>query len=176
MLRHLALAACGLICASAASAAELPARKPGLWDLKMVFEGRNLPPQAMQHCVDAATDKLMNSNFGGMTRDACAKQDMKVAGDTITIDSVCKFGAATTTSRAVITGRFDQAYTVKVTSTQEGGTPMPGVTPGQATHMTIEAKWLGPCKAGQKPGDIMMANGMKLNVLDMPTPGRPPQR
>ena len=33
--------------------------------------------------------------------------------------------------------------------------------------MTIEAKWLGACKAGQKPGDIMMPGGMKMNITDM---------
>jgi len=49
-----------------ASAAEMPTRKAGLWEMKMTFEGRSLPPQAMQHCVDAKTDRLMNSQFGGM--------------------------------------------------------------------------------------------------------------
>jgi hypothetical protein len=33
--------------------------------------------------------------------------------------------------------------------------------------MTIEAKWLGACKPGQKPGDIMMPGGMKMNIKDM---------
>ena len=33
--------------------------------------------------------------------------------------------------------------------------------------MKLDAKWLGPCEAGQKPGDMMMANGMTINVLDM---------
>jgi hypothetical protein len=46
--------------------------------------------------------------------------------------------------------------------------------------MAIEAKWLGACKADQKPGDIIMANGMKMNVTDMQRggaggpPGLPP--
>ena len=127
----------------------------------------------MQHCVDAATDKLINANFGGMARQACSKQDMKIAGDTITINSVCKYGNVETTSHAVITGHFDQSYTVKITSTRTGGATPSGASP--ETHMTIEAKWLGPCKPGQKPGDIIMSNGMKMNVLEMPTPGRPPQ-
>lgn len=162
---------------TAASAAEMPTRKAGLWEMKMTFEGRKLPPQAMQHCVDAKTDKLMNSQFGGMTKEACSKQDMQVSGNTITMDSVCKFGQGTSTSHSVITGSFDQAYTAKVTSTREGGPQRPGVAAGQPTNMTIEAKWLGPCKADQKPGDIVMANGMKMNVLEMPSiPGmRPPQ-
>jgi hypothetical protein len=29
--------------------------------------------------------------------------------------------------------------------------------------MTITAKYLGPCEAGQKPGD-MMINGMTMNI------------
>jgi hypothetical protein len=33
--------------------------------------------------------------------------------------------------------------------------------------MTIQAKWLGPCAAGQRPGDVTMANGMTMNVLDI---------
>lgn len=170
---HLALWLCGLAFTTAANAVELPARKPGLWDLKMTFEGRNLPPQNMQHCVDAATDKLMNANFGGMARQACSKQDMKTVGDVITIDSVCKYSNVETTSHAVITGRFDQAYTVKVTSTRTGGPTPASASP--ETHLTIEAKWLGSCKPGQKPGDIIMGNGMKMNVLEMRTPAQPPQ-
>jgi hypothetical protein len=167
--------------AASAFAAELPTRKAGLWEMKMIFEGRSsLPPQTMQHCVDATTDKLMNSQFGGMSKEACSKQDMQKSGNTITMDSVCKFGPATSTSHAVITGSFDQAYTVKMTSTREGGPQMPGGAPGQQTNMTIEAKWLGPCKPDQKPGDVVMGNGRKMNVLEMPSipsvrPQQPPR-
>jgi hypothetical protein len=34
------------------------------------------------------------------------------------------------------------------------------------TTTRIDAKWLGDCKADQKPGDIMMPGGFKLNVKD----------
>jgi hypothetical protein len=33
--------------------------------------------------------------------------------------------------------------------------------------MTMDAKWLGPCAADQKPGDFIMSNGMKINVPEM---------
>ena len=33
--------------------------------------------------------------------------------------------------------------------------------------MTIEAKWLGACKADQKPGDMIMAGGRKMNIRDL---------
>jgi hypothetical protein len=37
--------------------------------------------------------------------------------------------------------------------------------------MTIQATWLGPCAAGQRPGDVIMGNGMTMNVLDLPKMG-----
>jgi hypothetical protein len=40
--------------------------------------------------------------------------------------------------------------------------------------MTMAAKWLGPCKSDQRPGDMIMANGTKINVLDMQKRGGPP--
>ena len=168
MPRHLALAACVVFCATPASALDLPPRKAGLWEIKMTFETRGGPPQVMQHCIDAATDKLMNASFGGMAKESCPKQDMKTSPGSIVIDSVCKFGNTTTTSHAVFTGDFNSGYTVKVTSQSEGGPPMPGATPGQPSNMTIEAKWTGACKAGQKPGDMIMPGGMKVNILEMP--------
>jgi hypothetical protein len=154
----------------------MPARKAGLWELKMSLEGRDMSSFAMKHRVDAATDKLMNANFGGPANQACAKQDATKAAGAIIVDSVCKFGDATTTSHAAVTGNFESAYTVNVTSTREGGRPLPGQAPGAPTHMTIQATWLGPCAAGQRAagqraGDIVMSNGMTMNVLDMPKMG-----
>jgi hypothetical protein len=43
--------------------------------------------------------------------------------------------------------------------------------------MTMSAKWLGPCAADQRPGDMIMPNGMKINILDLQkrgVPGAPP--
>jgi hypothetical protein len=70
-----------------------------------------------------------------------------------------------------VTGSFERAYTMRSTSTRQGGPQTPGATPGQTTQTTVEAKWLGPCKADQKPGDVTMENGTKMNILD--TPARP---
>ncbi len=156
-----------VICAGPAMALDLPTRKAGLWELTMSFGDRKIPAQVVQQCIDAATDKLMNSNFGGAAQQACSKQDVNRSGATVTVDSVCSFAGATTTSHTVITGSFDSAYTMQVTSQRTGGPPLPGMGPSGESHMTVAAKWLGLCKAGQRPGDILMANGMKVNVLDL---------
>jgi hypothetical protein len=160
-----------------AGAFDMPARKAGLWQIEMEFVGRQLPAQDIKQCVDAATDKLMNSSFGGSVQQNCSKQDVSHSGGTMTVDSVCKFGEATTTSHAVVSGSFDSAYTVDITSTRDGGRPIPGMAAGGSNHMKIAAKWLGPCAAGQRPGDMIMANGMKMNVLDLQKPpGAAPRR
>jgi hypothetical protein len=162
MHRHLPIV-CALVCALPAAAAELPIRKAGLWDLKMTIEGRNTAAPAMQHCTDPSTDKLMTSNFGNLGREDCSKRDIQVAGRTITVDSICTFSGMKMTTHAVIGGDFNSAYTVKLTSTREGGPAAAGGT----TTMTIEAKWLGACKADQKPGDMILPGGQKINVVDM---------
>jgi hypothetical protein len=169
MRPHLALIALGVLSTGHAAALDLPARKAGLWEMKMAFENRNLPAQTMEHCIDAETDKLMNSMGGNTRDDMCSKQDIQKVGNTIVVDSVCKIGAATMTSHGVVSGDFNSAYTVKVTSKREGPAA-PGMPPSGETSMTIAAKWLGACKADQKPGDIIMAGGRKMNVRDMQNP------
>ena len=163
----LPLAALCLTAMAPAVALDLPARKAGLWEVKMLFEGRSLPPQAIQQCIDAATDKVMNSFSGSLRQDMCSKQDVQKSANTIVVNSVCEIAGATTTSHAVVTGDFNSGYTVKVSSKRSGGRPIPGMPADGTTNMTIEAKHLGACKADQKPGDMIMAGGRKINILDM---------
>ena len=165
-MRHLVLFA-GLLIAAPAGAVDLPARKAGLWELTMNFHNSRLPHQTMRQCTDADSDRLMNLNFAGSNEQACSKKDIVPNGTGYVVDSICNFGGVTTTSHAVVTGSFDSAYSVDVNSTREGGPAMPGAAVGAASHMTIAAKWLGPCAAGEKPGDVIMSNGMKMNVLEL---------
>jgi len=161
-----------LLCATPVVAAEIPARKAGLWEMKMTLEGRAAVMPTIQHCIDAATDKQMNSMGGNPRAENCSKKDVQVSGSTVTVDSVCTIGnGATATSHAVVTGDFNAAYVVKVNSKRAGGPAVPGM-PAE-TNMTIEAKWLGPCKADQKPGDMIMGNGMKMNINDASKMGAP---
>jgi hypothetical protein len=155
-----------------ALAVELPSRKPGLWEIKMNFESRNMPGQTMQQCIDASTDQMMQSSAGPYGQTACSKRDVQQSASAITIDSTCSIGGKTTSSHAEITGSFDSAYTMTVTSDS-------ATAPGGKSTMTMNAKWLGPCAADQKPEDMIMANGTKVNILDMqkrggqPSPRRP---
>ena len=164
-----------LLCATSALAAEMPERKAGLWETKMTMDGQaTIPMPSFQQCIDAATDKQMNTIAGGMRLDQCSKKDIQVSGGTITVDSVCELGGGmSATSHAVVTGDFNSAYVVKVNSKRTGGPATPGISIPAETNMTIEAKWLGPCKADQKPGDMIMGNGMKMNINDLQKGAQP---
>ena len=152
---------------SPAGALDLPARKAGLWEVKMAFEGRNLPPQVVQQCIDAASDKMMSAFGGNLRQDMCSKQDVQKVGNTLVVDSVCQIGGMTMTSHGVVSGDFNSSYTVKVSSTRTGGPAISGAPADGKSNTTIEAKWLSACKPDQKPGDMIMADGRKINIVDM---------
>jgi hypothetical protein len=151
-------------------AAELPSRKAGLWEVRTSFENRNGAGLMVRQCIDAATDQMMQSSAGPLAQAACSRRDIQKSGDTVTIDSTCTLAGKAATSQAVITGSFDNAYTMTVTSQSDA-------FPGGKMIMTVVAKWLGPCAADQKPGDLIMGNGAKMNILDMqkraPSQGMP---
>jgi len=130
--------------------------------MKMVRTGGSVPDMTMQHCTDASTDKQMSTSFSP-GKETCSRQDVQKTAAGYVSDTVCSVAGMTITSHAEITGDFNSAYTVKSTSHSEGG--MTGKSHDSTT--TIEAKWLGACKADQKPGDIVMPGGMKMNVMDL---------
>lgn len=114
---------------------------------------------SVKECVDARTDQMMQARFGAMPQRNCSKRDMQKSGDTITTDTVCTVAGQTVTHHAVITGSFDSNYKMTITS-QTQGTPAPRI-------VTMAAKWLGPCTAGQRPGDMIMPGGQTMNILDL---------
>jgi uncharacterized protein DUF3617 len=166
-MRRLLLVSCsavGLLAlqVGAAAAVELPVRKAGLWEMK-VLSGGSVPEMTMQQCTDETTDKDMATAMSPMAKEMCSKQDIQKTATGYATDSVCGVAGMTIKSKAEINGDFNSAYTVKSTSHTEGGV---GGAPRDSTT-TIEAKWLGACKSDQKPGDIMMPGGMKMNIKDM---------
>jgi hypothetical protein len=145
-----------------ARAVEMPIRKAGLGEMKVMRTGSPVPEMTMQHCTDESTDKEMSTTFSPMAKEMCSKQDIQKTATGYASDSVCKVGAMSITSHSDIVGDFNSGYTVKSTSHNEGG---PAGVPRDSTT-TIEAKWLGACKPDQKPGDIVMPGGFKLNIKD----------
>jgi uncharacterized protein DUF3617 len=149
--------------ANPARADDLPTRKAGLWEIKMVNSGSQLPTMTMQHCTDPTVDKEMSNLASPMAKQICSKQNIAKTAAGYVSDSVCNVGGLSVSSHSEIAGDFNSAYTVTTTSHSDLGSKG---TP-RDTVMKIEAKWLGACKPDQKPGDIVMpGGGFKLNVKD----------
>ena len=152
-----------LLPAIAARADELPVRKPGLWEMKLVRSGSALPQMTMQQCSDEATDKDMVTAVSPLSKDSCTRRDIQKTATGYVTDSACSVAGVSVTSHAEIVGDFNSAYTVNSTSHSDhaaAGLP-------RDNTVTIEAKWLGACKADQKPGDVVMPGGFKINIRDM---------
>lgn len=149
--------------AGAVQAADaMPKRKSGLWEMKTRMEG--MPsPGPMQMCVDRSTDDLIQERAGALKPD-CSVMDVRNGGGRMTIHSVCRHESSTITTDAVITGDFESTYRnemkVSYSPPQHGMSEM---------RMVQDARWLGPCKAGQKAGDVIVPGmpGGKINMQEM---------
>jgi hypothetical protein len=143
-------------------ALDLPKRKSGLWDIKISHASTNRPAQTIQMCIDQKTDNMAQQMGESVARQACSKQQIRREGNKIVGDSVCTIGETTATSHTVFSGEFDRAYRGEIRT--KYSPPLMG----KSENLTlIDAKWTGPCQSDQKPGDMIMPNGMKINIHEM---------
>jgi hypothetical protein len=149
-----------LACTIPAHAADNLQRKPGLWEVKTSIEGGKAPPRVVQQCIDAATDEMLRSSAGPFNPAACPERNVSHTADGTTIDFKCTVAGKPATAHSVISGSFDDAYTMTVTAASDE-------IAGGKMSMTMEGKWLGACAADQKPGDVILGNGMKINVPEL---------
>ena len=146
--------------AGAALAGDMPKRKSGLWEINM---RHNASPGMgpMQQCIDQNTDNLMQQKAKDSKQD-CSVMDVKTSGSKVIIHSVCKIEGSTATTDSVFEGAFDSSY--KGTMKTQFSPPMHGMS---ESNMALDARWLGPCKPGQKPGDVIMPNMGGVNINEM---------
>jgi hypothetical protein len=103
----------------------------------------------VQECVDQSTDNLIQQGAKEENPD-CIAPAVKRLGDTVTIHTECKLDEATTVSiEYLLQGSFDSVYkgTVKTQNKSSHGM--------SETSMNLDARWLGACKPGQKPGEVI---------------------
>ena len=70
----------------------------------------------------------------------------------------------TSVSHTEISGDFNSAYTVKVSSRERRTRRAYRLNPFRTL---MEAKWAGACAADQRAGDMIMPGGVKINIKDM---------
>jgi hypothetical protein len=113
-------------------------------------------------CIDQKTDNMAQQMGESVAREACSKQQIRREGNKIVGESVCKIGETTATSRTLFSGEFDRAYHGEIRTKYS-----PPLMGKDENVTLIDAKWTGPCKDDQKPGDMIMPNGMKINIHEM---------
>ena len=157
--------------ASAAPVGAVPAkprRKPGLWE-QHLSEGGTDTVQTSQVCIDDATEQKLSMAGAQPSRESCKTYQLTRKPDgSWAFSSVCNLGSGgVVTTAGTVTGDFATAYKVRSETTTKGAA---------VAHMNgdrkvdIDAAWMGPCKPGQKGGDMVLPNGMKVNLLDLKPP------
>lgn len=165
----LAAAAAALAFASITAGAagiDVPARKPGLWEIKMTPKTVGAAPtMTTQLCLDAASDKAIMAQGLAMSP-GCTSQQSRDASGNLVIDATCDIGGHKIKSHSVVSGDFQSHYAIDIVSDSEGGNPaLP-----KHSEMGQQATWLGACQAGMQPGDMLLPGGRKINLLTMAKP------
>jgi hypothetical protein len=141
--------------ALAETAKDAPMRKHGLWEMTIEHQGGH--KMSMKTCVGPGFDSVSQQQGGpggpGMRRQQsnCSKQTVSRQAGKVIIDSVCKHGDSTATTHAEFTGDFSTQYRADMHTRFDP--PMRGM---REARQVMAMRWLGPCKPGQRPGDVEM--------------------
>jgi hypothetical protein len=170
--RRAALLTCALVAAAVTAdpAQGHPQRRPGLWEVRSAgVDALGMPPT--RFCVGEQTDTpSAHLDRSPGPRGSCSLGEFVRTGDAWVAESVCREGRTTVTSRAVATGDFRTAYRIDTLVTHDASAPR------REERDAIEARWLGPCEPGQRPGDLVVPGMGTLNMDDGTFRAEPPAR
>lgn len=145
-----------------------PQRKSGLWDITRTSTRTGGAPRHLQLCVAQAGDNALRWLAEGVRDENCHVDKLTRSDTKLVVDAKCELRNVNSQTHAVITGTFDSAYRIESSSTYQ---PPLGVN--DKGSAVLEAKWSGPCKADQRPGDLILANGKKVNIYEAAAPTKP---
>ncbi len=158
------LGACGDRVQSVQPAAVLPAPKAGLWRESLLRDGRGLGLIGeMRACLDSDARARLSAMGGQAGKSMC--RSLAVSRDIdggYHFSSACNLGpGGRVVTQGELTGNLARRYRVR-SRTDTSGAVLASMN-GQHT-IDLEASYLGPCPAGMKPGEVVIANGMKVNM------------
>ncbi|NMG66837.1 DUF3617 family protein [Azoarcus indigens] len=159
-----ALLATAALLPAAAGAADslhnLPKLAPGLWEMKSTIAEMGGLGQSLQICIGEDGGDLAAQ--AAKASGECSRRDVSRNGSQIVLDAVCPVEGSTATVHATFSGDFNSRFTGDVRSTYSP--PMHGLA---STTMQQEARRLGPCAAGQKPGEVVRQGIHGINVDEL---------
>lgn len=142
-----------------ALAQEYPKLKAGQWDLVMNAGAKGDAPTRTTMCIDAVSQQQMYAAGMGAARQSCSKNEFRRDGARYLGYSECKFGESKMTGRVIMTLTGDTGYRLEAKSTYD-----PPFMNMKESTTTIEAKYVGACRDGLVPGDMVLPGGQKVNT------------
>ena len=137
--------------AGVAVAADIPHRKPGLWEMTSHSSSSTGMQITRRICLDRASEDLLNRAGVASSQETCSKVEMHSSGNQFTAKAVCHMGSVKMTSEAITTFVSDTVSTTKVHATYD-----PPLAGRSQSDTQDDAKWLGACPADMKPGDMIL--------------------
>jgi hypothetical protein len=150
-----------LVFPSFAAGQDYPKLKAGLWELTRTADNAPQHPATTTVCLDDSVQKEMFDLGSGAMKGMCSKHDFRMSGGRATGDFVCDMGGSTMHSKSAMVMNGDTAYRTEIHTTYS-----PAFMGMSKIDTVLNARRLGPCKPGQRPGDMTMANGHTINIRD----------
>lgn len=148
--------------AVSALAQDYPKLKPGLWEMERSAERPGTAGNRTMMCLDDSVQKEMFEMGAGAMAGMCSRHELTRSGNRMTGDFVCDMGGSRMHSKSTMLLTGNSAYRTEIDTTYDP--PFMGQT---RTKMVIDARNVGPCRPGQRPGDIVMPNGQTMNMRDV---------
>ena len=161
-----ALAATVLV--TSARAAEPPVLKSGLWEVARPNPQQPGSKGVTTMCLDESVQALMREFGMGAAKNMCSQNERKVEGNRMIMSATCNLGQTTMKTQSVMTFDGNTAYHMEGSAIYDP--PLPNMP--KESRTSVDGKWVGPCKAGQQPGDVMLENGQTVNIKQMMGPGQ----
>lgn len=149
-------------------AAKLSLRKAGLWEVTIQAHtpdglgGARQPAVTVRQCTRTDVDAVvLLSILPG--QENCASPTVAKLGDKgsgRTITTACRVHDNPVRGRMELRGDLQTVYAGRY-SVEFAQTPQQNVGP-----VSFQGRWLGSCAPGQKPGDMVLPNGITVNVVD----------
>jgi hypothetical protein len=131
-----------------------PHLKAGLWEITV----EDMPARA-RSCIDDKTQAESAALGQGLDRRNCSKSDWNRIPGGIAFSFDCDNDGTRVTSKGTVTGDFNSAYRMEA----DASMTKDGVT--QTAKQVIDARYIGVCPAGMKPGDKQITvNGRTISV------------
>jgi hypothetical protein len=146
--------------------ANLPPHKPGLWNMEVQVGDKK--SYTSQMCLDPSVEAAMYKMSSAMGSSLCQKLDIQVHGNKVISDSVCSMPALLGSKATNITGHAETVFDGDTAFRSESVAHYEPAFMGQTERVTVQnGHWVGACKAGMKPGDLIAPNGRIINMSQM---------